>query len=126
LPFGKEVQGLYCRDTRYISTLELKLNGVWPKLLSSTIKEENEIHSVDLTNPELVLDNGELLHQGTIHIRRSQSVRENSFFESLEINNYNSTKHNLLLTLNFDGDFKDIFEIRGLPRKTRGTIFGCK
>lgn len=124
LPHGKEVQGLYHCDTRYINRLKLKLNNIRPTLLSSAVKEENEILSVDLTNPEMVLDNGELLHHGTVHIRRSQFVGDGLFHEKIELENHNVRLHKMDLALEFGGDFKDIFEVRGLRRNKRGNFEG--
>ena len=45
---GEEVQGIYHNGTRFISNLGLRLNGKHPLLLSSAVKDENEILSVDL------------------------------------------------------------------------------
>ena len=42
--------GLYHRDTRYLSRLELRLNGDHPLLLSSFSAEDGLMHPVDLTN----------------------------------------------------------------------------
>ena len=39
--FGTGALGLYYRDTRFLSTLVLRLAGERPLLLSSTIKEDN-------------------------------------------------------------------------------------
>ncbi|MFT2008696.1 amylo-alpha-1,6-glucosidase [Pontibacter sp. 13R65] len=122
LPIGKGTQGIYYRDTRFISRLELRLNNQRPLLLSSNIKEENEILSVDLTNSEMELDNGKVLHHGSIHIRRSQFVKDNLYHEKIELENYNGESYPLDLSLKLAGDFRDIFEIRGLERSRRGEI----
>src|SRR5215213_8157999 len=52
-PIGLQVQGIYYEDTRFLSAFELRINGLRPLLLSSTLKEENEILSADLTNPDI-------------------------------------------------------------------------
>src|SRR5258705_9764678 len=49
-PFGEGIQGIYHHGTRFLSESEFRINGVRPLLLSSAIKEENEILTVDLTN----------------------------------------------------------------------------
>lgn len=123
LPLGKEVQGIYHRDTRYINCLELRINGIKPTLLSSNIKEENEILSVDLTNPDMQPEHGGL-HQGTLHLHRSQFVRDGVFHEKIELINYNEHPHHLVLSIRFGSDFKDIFEVRGLKRAKRGEFMG--
>ncbi|MDW7693656.1 amylo-alpha-1,6-glucosidase [Flammeovirgaceae bacterium SG7u.111] len=122
LPLGKAVHGLYHKDTRYINTLALKLEGEALTLLSSNIKEENEILSVDLTNPDLLLADGTFLRNGTAHIRRSQFVRNGVYLEKIELQNFGEIAVSLKLSLTFSGDFKDIFEVRGLKREKRGML----
>src|SRR5690606_19547528 len=53
VPFGLGEQGLYHEGTRYLSRLELRVNGTRPLLLSSTVREENDLLVVDLTNPDI-------------------------------------------------------------------------
>ena len=65
---GEEVQGIYHNGTRFISDLELRVNDKRPLLLSSSVKEKNEILSVDLTNPSLICPNGKKLEKGTLVI----------------------------------------------------------
>ncbi len=121
-PGRKGVEGLYSRDTRFINKLEMLLNGLRPDLLSSNIKEENEILSVDLINPSMDLNNGRSLAPGTIHIRRSQFVREDFFHEKIELKNYSKEPVPVEISFCFGSDFKDIFEVRGLTRDQRGTL----
>lgn len=123
LPIGKGAQGIYYKDTRFVSRLEFKINGFRPLLLSSSIKEENEILSVDLTNPEMKDKSGVLMMKGIIHLRRSQFVRNNHFYEEIKISNHERKAYAVDLTLRMEGDFKDIFEVRGLERAKRGEIF---
>lgn len=122
IPIGKQIHGIYHKDTRFISQIQLKLNNYRPTLLSSTIKEGNEMLSVDLTNPEMKLNNGQTIHHGSVHIRRSHYMRTNIFHEKLALTNFNDETLPIILSLRFDGDFKDIFEVRGLKREQRGTI----
>jgi glycogen debranching enzyme len=122
IPIGEETHGLYNRDTRFINRLQLLLDGRRPELLSSNIKEENETLSVDSTNPEMILANGTAVPYGMIHLRRSQIVREEFFHENIEVKNYHNEHISIELSLRFENDFKDIFEVRGLKRKKRGTL----
>ena len=56
--------GIYHRDTRYLSRLELRLNGAPLLLLSSNVQEDNAVLSVDLANPGMPSRGlrGELIH----------------------------------------------------------------
>src|SRR5258706_14924101 len=46
--------GLFHRDTRYLSQLELRIVGERPLLLSSSIGDDNVLFVADLTNPDLM------------------------------------------------------------------------
>src|SRR5262245_46559562 len=64
--------GLFHRDTRFLSHLELRVNGLQPLLLGSNMREDNAIFSADLTNPDMF--SGErvvVLEKDTLHINRS-------------------------------------------------------
>lgn len=126
LPIGKGAQGIYHKDTRFINRLEFKINGLRPLLLSSAIKEENEILSVDLTNPEMKDKAGVPVIKGMIHIRRSQFIRNSHFYEQIHVTNHHKEEHAIDLSLRMEGDFKDIFEVRGMEREKRGEVFPPK
>ncbi|WKN29888.1 amylo-alpha-1,6-glucosidase [Porifericola rhodea] len=123
IPYGKGTQGLYYKDTRYLSHLEFRVNEERPVLLSSFVKEENEILSVDQTNPDLQI-NGKKLQQGDIHIKRNQFVRNHRFHEKIELLNFSNESVNLTFSLRIHSDFRDIFEVRGLQRDKRGEFLG--
>src|SRR5436189_3099021 len=44
-------EGLYYRDTRYLSHFEIRLEGKRPLLLSSSVHEDKAALSVEMTNP---------------------------------------------------------------------------
>ncbi len=46
-------EGLFYRDTRYLSHYELRIEGKRPLLLSSVMHENKAALSVDLTNPDV-------------------------------------------------------------------------
>jgi glycogen debranching enzyme len=50
--------GVYLHDTRFLSQLELRLNGAPLLLLSSNVQENNAVLTVDLANPELISRDG--------------------------------------------------------------------
>ncbi len=108
------MQGIYHDGTRFINKLILTINGVRPLLLSSTVKEDNEILSTDLTNPFLPDCQ---ITENTVHISRTQFIRNKIFYEEINCIHYGDQPCNFRLSITFDGDFKDIFEIRGIHRK---------
>ena len=114
VPSGKMVQGIYHDGTRFINKLILTINKYKPLLLSSTIKEDNDILSVDLTNPAITSCQ---MPDNTVHLSRKQFVRDGAFYEEITCAHYGDKDCSFNLELAFDGDFKDIFEIRGIHRQ---------
>src|SRR5947208_8543350 len=52
-PVGMKEQGLFYEGTRFLSCLILRLGRGEPMFLSSTVKEDNALLAVDLTNPDI-------------------------------------------------------------------------
>ncbi|WP_143961489.1 amylo-alpha-1,6-glucosidase [Litoribacter populi] len=121
-PGAKKAQGIFHEDTRYINHLELRLENLPFILLSSNIKEENEILSVDLTNPKLKLNNETVIPEETIHVRRRQIVMAEKFHEKIEVENYGNISYKVKLSILINADFSDIFEVRGAKREKRGDL----
>lgn len=119
---GTGAQGIYHQGTRFISDMELEINNYRPLLLSSNIKTENEILSVDLTNPDMETVDGVVIPKGSVHIARSKFLQNGSLHELIILTNYGIDAYEIEVALSFHGDFKDIFEVRGMERKNRGDI----
>lgn len=114
-------EGIYCRDTRYLSHLYLTIGGARPMLLSSTLRDDNAGLTCDLTNPDLFDDGGRLvLPHDLIHIRRSRFLWNAAAYERLALRNFDLRPRTVRITLAFAADFADLFEVRGSPRPRRG------
>ncbi len=112
--------GLYHRDTRFLSHFLLKVSGREPVLLSSGSDRAYLAH-VDLTNPDLFDDEGELLApQQTLNIRRIRTIN-GRLFERIRVKNYNPGTVEIEVELSLGADFADVFEVRGLVRASTGT-----
>ena len=107
--------GLFCQDTRYLSRLELQIEQRAPVLLSSTA-EKGFMLSVLCTNPRI--DN---LKADTIGIQR-EIVLNGGLFEEIEITNYSTSAASFKISLSFDADFIDLFEVRGFQRQEQGQV----
>ncbi len=107
--------GLFCRDTRFLSRLELQIAGCSPILLTCNADKGFALSAL-CTNPKIPQINAE-----TISIQR-EIVLNGGLFEELTIHNYNTTAVRFELSLSFDADFADIFEIRGFHRQHRGGL----
>ena len=112
--------GLYHDDTRYLSQLELRLNGDQPLLLSANTGEDNALLTVDLANPDTVDGNGEVLHRELIYVNRRQFVWRDAYNELLLVRNFDLEPHVITISLQFAADFADVFEVRGQKRPKRG------
>ncbi len=118
--YGTGVKGLYLDDTRHLHHHDLRLYGQRPILLSSTVKRDNLLLTADLTNPDF--EHGGLkIPDDMLHIFRSKFLYDNACFERLEIQNFGwKGSYPIELTLQFDADFRDMFEIRGHERRGHG------
>jgi glycogen debranching enzyme len=112
--------GLYHNDTRYLSGWDLSLIGVEPIVLLSTAELGFGEEQV-MTNPELVNERGETLPSGSLEIRR-QRVLDHALIESVRLTNFAPVPLALTLQYQFDADFADIFELRGMRRPQRGQL----
>ncbi len=124
LPFGKGEQGLYHEGTRFLSKYLLEINGLRPLFLSSNVDEDNIFLTVDLTNPDLYKGDRELLKRDIVHIMRSRLLFDNCCLEYIRLRNFGrDATARLDIELEFEADFADIFEVRGMKRKRRGRQF---
>jgi glycogen debranching enzyme len=115
--------GLFHRDTRFLSRLELRINGLQPLLLGSNMREDNAIFSADLTNPDMFSGEHILaLEKDTLHINRSVFVWRDTLFQRLSWTNHGAKRVELLISITFSADFADLFEVRGARRARRGTF----
>jgi glycogen debranching enzyme len=114
--------GLFHCDTRFLSRLELLLNGVQPLLLGSNVRDDDTLLTVDLTNPDTYVDDHLVLPKDTLHVVRTIFLWRDTAYQRLAIRNHGDHPVDLLLTMLFDSDFADLFEVRGLRRKRRGLL----
>ncbi len=117
---GLKELGIYHEGTRFLSRLTLSLGKDRPLLLSSTIKEDNALLAVDLTNPDVSLNGQVVVPRGTLHLFRCKFLWEGVCYERLRIWNYGLFPVEVSFSFQFDADFADIFEVRGLTRERRG------
>ena len=115
-------QGLFYREMRHLSRLVLRLKEGALQLLSSSIQLDNAVLAVDLTNAEMPVPGSKHLPRGTLHFYRSNFLWGNSCYQRLEVSNYALEPIAVDLILEFEADFADIFEVRGVPRKRRGQL----
>ena len=112
--------GLFNADTRYLARLELALDDVQPLLLGSNLRDDNSALTVDLTNPDVYRDGRIVLQKDMLHIVRTIFLWRGTAYQRIGVQNHGDRPANFELTLLFDNDFADLFEVRGEKRLRRG------
>ncbi|HYK73285.1 MAG TPA: amylo-alpha-1,6-glucosidase [Pseudoneobacillus sp.] len=124
-PYGL---GLYSKDTRFLSKLDLKINNEDPILLSSNA-EENYMAKILLTNPHME-KNGELiLWRESVEMERTRFIYDGVLYEKINVKNYYPKPVQFEISLHLDVDFSDMFIVRGFQtgdvgKRTGQTIEG--
>jgi glycogen debranching enzyme len=114
--------GFFYLDTCYLSHFEMLINGVQPLLLGSNLSDDNAVFTVDLTNPDIYYSGRIILQKSLLHVCRTVFLSGDMLFHRFVVRNFASYRVRLLLSLTFDADFADIFEVRGTERRQRGTV----
>ena len=120
-PIGLGKQGVFDRGTRGLSRFDVRIAGVRPLLLSSTLDRDNAILLVSLTNPDLQRDGQVDVARNTVHLERSSVVFDGGCHTRLTLRNYERQGVDVGLAISFEADFADVFEVRGVRRARRGT-----
>ena len=107
--------GLYHNDTRMLSHLRLRIAGEKPNLLSAVRGRDNVILTSNLANPTLPQTPA-----SAIHLERAKLLWDGRLHERISCVNYGEVEAELPLSLHFDADFVDMFEVRGSTRPARG------
>jgi glycogen debranching enzyme len=112
--------GLFHRDTRHLSRLELRVNDGPPLLLGSNVRDDNSAFFVDLTNPDLMDGQRIVMEKDRVHILRTIFLWRDTAYKRLGVRNYGDQAIDLRLAIHFESDFADLFEVRGARRDRRG------
>lgn len=113
-------EGLYYRDTRYLSCFELRLEGKRPLLLSSSVHEDKAALSVELTNPDVERGEHDRLARDTIFLQRTKFLCGPRCHERIGIRSFAPVRRPLRIDFLYHADFCDMFEVRGTKRPRRG------
>ena len=112
--------GLFHLDTRFLSRFQMVINGVEPLLLGSNLRDDNAVLSIDLTNPDIYFDQHLVLEKDTLHIGRTVFLWRDTAYQRFAMRNHGARSVELVMSFTFDGDFADVFEVRGMRRPHRG------
>lgn len=114
--------GIFHKGVRYVSHSEFFLEGQRPLLLNSTLRDDNGVLAVDLTNKDFLLRNGEPVLKGILHIHREKFLYGGSSYERLSLTNFGEKDLEFDISFHLACDFADIFEVRGMHRQLHGKM----
>jgi glycogen debranching enzyme len=112
--------GLYYHDTRFLSTLETRTEGMQPLFLSSS-SEQGYMANIHFSNPDIQSEGNAVIPQDVVSIRRCRLVWE-GLIERFYVRNFHTTPVRFALSIGLASDFADIFEVRGIRREKRGRV----
>src|ERR1700746_2697070 len=112
--------GLFNARTRYLARLQLVCDDVQPLLLGSNLRDDNSSLTIDLTNPDIYRQGRLVLQKDMLHIVRTIFLWRSTAYQRIGLQNHGDRIASFDLTLLFDNDFADLFEVRGEKRKRRG------
>ncbi|MCA0172536.1 amylo-alpha-1,6-glucosidase [Bacillus sp. RAR_GA_16] len=121
-PYGA---GLYKKDTRFLSSFEMKINGEEPILLSSEAKKSYENEMI-LTNPHMEENGRLILWRESIELKRKRFIYEDVLYEQVVVKNYYPKPLTFQVSFTIDVDFEDMFLIRGFQSGEIGSRTGIK
>src|SRR5436305_10843867 len=119
-PFGTGELGVYYQDTRFLCRLTLSQGKDRPLLHCPIVREDNAVMALDATNPDSWRNGEIVIPRGTLHVFLSKILWEKTCHERLRIHNYGRAAVDVSFAIEFDADFADIFELRGMNRERRG------
>ncbi len=115
-------EGLFFNDTRMLSHFRLCVGGRALSLLGAAVGQDNVTFHSNLTNKPLPPIGGTPTPEGIIHVERARILWQERLYERLRITNYGRKATQMMLRLDLAADFRDMFEVRGIARKARGTM----
>ncbi|WP_025720689.1 amylo-alpha-1,6-glucosidase [Paenibacillus sp. 1-18] len=121
-PYGL---GLYTKDTRFLSRLDLKINGQEPVLLSSDAAE-NYMATILLTNVQTEIDGKLELWRESVEVKRTRYIYDGVLYERIQLTNYYPKQIAFELSVHMDADFADMFVVRGFQTGELGKGTGTE
>jgi glycogen debranching enzyme len=116
-------QGLYFRDTRFLSLYQLAIDEFEPVVLA-TAGELSFLTTLQLANGATVLPGGQALRARSISVRRIRFLQD-GLHERIGLFNYNEFPVTATVRLSFAADFRDMFEVRGYHRGSEHGAIGA-
>ncbi|APH57989.1 Hypothetical protein GbCGDNIH6_2158 [Granulibacter bethesdensis] len=114
--------GFFDNDTRVLSRFRLMIGDRSPSLLGAAVSYDNVYATTNMTNRPLPPLGGQSLPEGVILVERRRFLWDHCLYERITLVNFGQTPATVPIELRFAADFRDMFEVRGLQRVSRGRV----
>lgn len=122
MPPGAPDAGFFHDDTRFLSRLELRVDGYRTVVLSSST-EQTFASQIELTTGQSTLRDSYEIPENTVHIRREQLLSSDTLYDYFSFENFNFRELEIVIELAYEADFMDVFQVRGVARQELGHYY---
>src|SRR5437899_708874 len=122
MPPGAPDVGFFHDDTRFLSRLELRVDGYRTVVLSSST-EQTFSSQIELTTGKSTMRETYEIPENTVHIHREQLLSSDTLYDNLSFENFNFQELELVIELAYEADFIDVFQVRGMARQDLGHYY---
>lgn len=122
MPASSPHVGLFCDDTRYLSQLDLTVNGHPPVPLSYST-EGAYAARIELTVKGTLKVDGLDIPVNAIYAHREQVLERDVLYDVIHIESFHQEEVKLSIEIAYDADFMDIFQVRGIVRGRSGRYY---
>src|ERR1051325_3532649 len=119
MPPGAPDVGFFHDDTRFLSRLELRVDGYRTIVLSSST-EQTFASQIELTTGKSTIREAYEIPENTVHIRREQLLASDVLYDNFSFENFNFNELELTVEVAHEGDFIDVFPVRGVAGRPPG------
>ena len=114
--------GLFGDGTRLLSRFRLLVGDKRPSRLNYGLSRDSAVFTFHGANLALPPVGGLTTPRGVIHLERKRCLDGGRLHERLTLTNFGLDQVMTPIAFEFGGDFRDIFEVRGMRRARRGEI----
>ena len=122
MPPGAPDAGFFHDDTRFLSRLELRVDGYRTVVLSSST-EQTFASQIEMTTGKSTARESYEIPENTVHIRREQLLASDTLYDNFSFENFNFQEVDIVIELAYEADFMDVFQVRGVARQPLGHYF---
>jgi len=122
MPPGAPDVGFFHDDTRFLSRLELRVDGYRTVVLSSST-EQTFSSQIELTTGKSTTRETYEIPENTVHIRREQLLASETLYDNFSFENFNFHELEIVVEVAYEADFMDVFQVRGVARQPLGHYY---